>query len=80
LAPKSGFWAKYYQGSDFMARLAERIETSKSALSALNEALELPFNKIVQDATIQAGKKLIHDSGTAPSRPLQVQIIAKHFI
>jgi nucleotidyltransferase substrate binding protein (TIGR01987 family) len=36
-----------------MARLAERIETSKSALSALNEALELPFNKIVQDATIQ---------------------------
>ncbi len=36
-----------------MARLSERAETARAALSTLEEALREPFSKIVRDAAIQ---------------------------
>jgi nucleotidyltransferase substrate binding protein (TIGR01987 family) len=36
-----------------MERLKERLESSKKALKSFNEALLLPLDKIVRDATIQ---------------------------
>lgn len=36
-----------------MARLKERVETARQALSTLEEVLREPFSKIVRDAAIQ---------------------------
>jgi nucleotidyltransferase substrate binding protein (TIGR01987 family) len=36
-----------------MERLEERIEVAKKALDVFQEALQLPFSKIVRDASIQ---------------------------
>lgn len=36
-----------------MERLEQRIDIAKKSLESLNEALQLPFSKIVRDAAIQ---------------------------